>query len=82
LLKETMKLLTKSRYRVNNLDITIIAEKPKIAPYTGKIEERLSSILKVKKESINIKAKTNERLGEIGKEKAIACFAIVSILQH
>ena len=82
LLKETMKLLTKSKYRINNLDTAIIAEKPKIAPYSGKIEERLASVLKVKKEFINIKAKTNEGLGEIGKGKAIACFAIVSILQY
>ena len=82
LLKETMKLLTKSKYRINNLDTAIIAEKPKIAPYSGKIEERLASVLKVKKEFINIKAKTNEGLGEIGKGKAIACFAIVSILRH
>jgi len=82
LLKETMKLLTKSKYRINNLDTVIIAEKPKIASYSGKIEERLASVLKVKKEFINIKAKTNEGLGEIGKGKAIACFAIVSILRH
>ena len=82
LLKETMKLLTKSKYRINNLDTAIIAEKPKIASYSGKIEERLASVLKIKKEFINIKAKTNEGLGEIGKGKAIACFAIVSILRH
>ena len=79
LLKETMKLLAKNKYKINNLDTIIIAESPKIAPYTEKIKEKLAPILKINKELINVKAKTNEGLGEIGKGKAIAAFALVSI---
>ena len=79
LLKETMKLLAKNKYKINNLDTIIIAENPKIAPYTEKIKEKLAPILKINKELINVKAKTNEGLGEIGKGKAIAAFALVSI---
>lgn len=79
LLKETMKLLAKNKYRINNLDTIIIAESPKIAPYAEKIKERLAPILKINKKLINIKAKTNEGIGEIGKGKAIASFALVSI---
>ena len=79
LLKETMKLLTKNKYKINNLDTIIIAESPKVAPYTEKIKEKLAPILKINKKLINVKAKTNEGLGEIGKGKAIAAFALVSI---
>ena len=79
LLKETMKLLTKNKYKINNLDTIIIAESPKIAPYAEKIKERLAPILKINKKLINVKAKTNEGIGEIGKGKAIAAFALVSI---
>ena len=79
LLKETMKLLAKNKYKINNLDTIIIAENPKIAPYTEKIKEKLAPILKINKKLINVKAKTNEGLGEIGKGKAIAAFALVSI---
>ena len=82
LLKETMKLLTKNKCKINNLDTIIIAESPKIAPYAEKIKERLAPILKINKKLINIKAKTNEGIGEIGKGKAIASFVVVSITQH
>ena len=78
LLKETMKLLTKNKYKINNLDTIIIAESPKIAPYAERIKERLAPILKINKKLINVKAKTNEGIGEIGQGKAIASFALVS----
>ncbi len=82
LLKETMKLLAKNRYGINNLDTIIIAESPKIAPYAEKIKENLAPILKINKKLINVKAKTNEGIGEIGKGKAIASFAVVNIIQR
>ncbi len=79
LLKETMKILTKSKYRINNLDTIIIAESPKITPDAERIKEKLAPLLKINKKLINIKAKTNEGIGEVGKGKAIAAFAMVSI---
>lgn len=79
LLKETIKLLIKSKYRINNLDTIIIAESPKIAPDAERIKEKLAPLLKVNKKLINIKAKTNEGIGEIGQGKAISALAIVSI---
>ena len=79
LLKETMKLLTKNKYKINNLDTIIIAESPKVAPYTERIKQNLAPILKIDKKLINIKAKTNEGIGEIGQGKNIVSFAIVSI---
>ncbi|MCK4244406.1 MAG: 2-C-methyl-D-erythritol 2,4-cyclodiphosphate synthase [Candidatus Omnitrophica bacterium] len=79
LLKETMKLLTKSKDRINNLDTIIIAENPKITPDAERIKEKLAPLLKVNKGAINIKAKTNEGMGEIGRGKAISALAIVSI---
>ena len=79
LLKETIKLLTKNKYRINNLDTIITAESPKIAPHCERIKEKLAPILKINKKLINIKAKTNEGIGDIGQGKAIAAFVIVGI---
>ena len=80
LLKETIKLLIKSKYRINNLDTIIIAESPKITPDAERIKEKLAPILKINKKLINIKAKTNEGMGEIGRGKAISALAIVSLM--
>lgn len=79
LLKRAAGLLKKKNFAVNNIDAVIIAEEPKIFPFKKQIEEKIASILKIKKEGVNIKAKTNEGMGEIGKKKAIACYAVAAI---
>ena len=79
LLKKTMELLTKSKGQINNLDTIIIAENPKIVPYAERIKEKLAPLLKINKKLINIKAKTNEGIGEIGQGKAIAALALIGL---
>ena len=74
--------LKNKNFYINNLDINLICEKPKVSIYRNKILNSLSSLLNVDKNIINLKGKTVEKLGLIGKENAIACEAIVSIIKY
>ena len=79
LLKPINEILNKKKYYINNLDINLICEQPKVSKYREKIIKSLSILLGIDKEIINLKGKTVEKLGLIGKEKAIACEVICSI---
>ena len=74
--------LDKEGYFINNVDINLICERPKVSKYRKKIIASLSSLLNVNKNQINLKGKTVEKLGLIGKEKAIACEVIISITKY
>ena len=77
-----IQLLKNKNFYINNLDINLICEKPKISKYRNKIINSLIKLINVDKNVINLKGKTVEKLGIIGKEKAIACEVIVSISKH
>ncbi len=77
-----IQLLKNKNFYINNLDINLICEKPKISKYRNKIISSLIKLINVEKNVINLKGKTVEKLGLIGKEKAIACEVIVSINKH
>ncbi len=79
MLKPVLKLLNLNNYFINNLDINLICEKPKVSKHRDKIINSLSNLLDLNKNLINLKGKTTEKLGLIGKEKAIACEVICSI---
>ena len=79
LLEETMAKLEEKKVEIVNIDTVIIAEEPKIAPYISRMKALLCPILKLEEEKLAIKAKTYEGLGELGKGKAIACWAQVLI---
>ena len=74
--------LEKNNYFINNLDINLICERPKVSKYRNKIINSLSILMNINKNIINLKGKTVEKLGLIGKENAIACEAIVSINKY
>ena len=74
--------LEKNNYIINNLDINLICERPKVSTYRNKIINSLSKLMNIDKNIINLKGKTVEKLGLIGKENAIACEAIVSINKY
>lgn len=69
-------------WSVGNLDCTVFAEKPKLAPHKPRICERLAELLGVSSEQINVKAKTGEQVGPIGQEEAIAADAIVLLTRN
>jgi 2-C-methyl-D-erythritol 2,4-cyclodiphosphate synthase len=75
LLKEIYEKMLSLNYQIENLDCTIIAEKPKLSPYKEEIKNNLSKILHT--ENITVKAKTNEKVGDIGQGKAIASLCVV-----
>ena len=69
-------------YLVNNIDINIITQKPKIQKYKKQIKNCIAKICKILSTQINIKGKTTEKLGVIGNEKAIACEVIASVIKY
>ena len=77
LLKQVLKMMDRERFQVINGDVTVMAEKPRLAPFAKKIRERLAKLLKVRAERINIKAVTTEGLGWIGAGKGMAATAVV-----
>ncbi len=74
--------LKKDNCYINNLDINLICERPKVSKYRNKIINSLSKLMKIDKKIINLKGKTVEKLGLIGKENAIACEAIISVNKY
>ncbi|MDC0240459.1 2-C-methyl-D-erythritol 2,4-cyclodiphosphate synthase [Candidatus Pelagibacter sp.] len=81
MLKPIVDIFNKNNFYINNLDINLICEQPKVSKYRAKIINSLSNLLNLDKKLINLKGKTVEKLGLIGKEKAIACEVICSISQ-
>ena len=82
LLKKVVKLILEKQFLINNIDINIITQKPKIYKYSKQMILIISKICKIKINQINIKGKSTEKLGLIGKGKAIASQAIVSISSY
>ena len=82
LLRRVIKEIKKNNYFVNNLDINIITQTPRISIYKKKIIKSISNICEIPLNKINIKGKTTEKLGLIGKEKAIACEVITSVTRY
>jgi 2-C-methyl-D-erythritol 2,4-cyclodiphosphate synthase len=78
-LAETLERLNRSGWRVVNLDVTIFAQEPKLGPAKTRIRETLAELLGVPADAVNVKAKTGEKVGHIGRAEAIGCHAIVLI---
>ena len=82
MLKPIIDSLYKSNFSINNLDINLICERPKVSKYREKIINSISKLTALSKDQINLKGKTVEKLGLIGKEKAIACEVIASVTKY
>ena len=79
LLREAVKRLREAGYAVGNLDATIIAQAPKMAPHIPLMIAHVAEDLQVAVSQVNIKAKTNEKLGYLGREEGIAAEAVVLV---
>ena len=79
MLLPVLETLNYNNFTINNIDINLICEEPKVSKIRNKIINSISNLLSINKNLINLKGKTVEKLGIIGKEKAIACEAICSI---
>ncbi|WP_050468322.1 2-C-methyl-D-erythritol 2,4-cyclodiphosphate synthase [Herbaspirillum chlorophenolicum] len=81
LLREAAKRLGAAGYKIGNVDATIIAQAPKMAPHIPTMVKNVAEDLGISVQQINIKAKTNEKLGYLGREEGIAAEAVVLIHQ-
>lgn len=80
LLRETGKLIRERGYTIGNLDVTLIAEKPKVAQYIEDMRKNISYTLGISIDNINVKATTTEKLGFCGREEGIASEAIALLM--
>lgn len=77
LLSKVFQAMVIAGYRIGNLDITIIAQAPRIAPYVGQMRAVIAHLLACEEQSVNVKATTEEGLGFTGHGEGIACHAVV-----
>ena len=82
LLKKVIDEIKLKGYFLNNIDINIITQTPKISKLKNKMINNISKLCEISKNQINIKGKTTEKLGIIGKERAIACEVICSMIKY
>ncbi len=80
LLGRTFQMICGKGLSVNNLDATILAEAPKLAPYRRAMEDNLAKLLQVAPECVNVKATTMEGLGIVGRGEAMAAMCIVTLV--
>jgi len=73
-------MMENAGFKINNIDLTLFAQKPKLSPYYNLIVGSLCSQLGVEKERINLKATTTESLGFLGREEGMAAQAVVLLL--
>ena len=79
LLEQTAALLKEKNVEIMNIDSVIIAETPKISPFKDNIRDNIASILGIPREDVNVKAKTKEKTGEVGRGEAMECYCVVMV---
>ena len=77
LLEETAKIIAKRGYQITNIDTTIVAQQPKLAPHVQAMTRNIAECLKIHFDQVNIKATTTENLGFTGREEGISAYAVV-----
>ena len=81
LLREVVRMVTNEGFRIGNVDATIIAQAPKMAPHIPKMVENIAADLGVAMNAVNVKATTTENLGYTGRNEGIAAQAVVLVLR-
>ncbi len=82
LLDHTNQLLMKEQYAIVNIDLTIIAQSPKMAPHLQAMSQNLAGVLNIEQTQINVKATTTEGLGFTGREEGIAVHAVAMLYRN
>jgi 2-C-methyl-D-erythritol 2,4-cyclodiphosphate synthase len=81
MLEQVLGWVHEAGYQVNNVDSTIVAQKPKLAPHIPGIQARLGEMLRVPVHQVSVKAKTSEGMGFCGREEGMEAFAVVSLVK-
>ena len=79
LMAHVRDLIEEKGYVIENIDATVIAQRPKLRPYIDQMEENIAKVLRIERDQINVKATTEERLGFTGREEGMAAQAICSL---
>jgi len=79
LLENTYEKLKRKKFTINNIDVSVVAEEPRIAPFITSMKNNIAQVLKISSGKVNIKAKTNEKMGFIGRKEGIASYCVVSL---
>lgn len=82
ILFEVWEMAKKKGYEIGNVDLTVLAERPKLAPYNHEIRESIAAIFNCDYEQISLKATTTEGLGFVGREEGIAALAIILLVKN
>lgn len=82
LLREAFSRVMAKGYRIGNLDVTIIAQAPKMLPHTPQMRVNIAEDLHCHVDDINVKATTTEKLGFVGRKEGIACEAVVLLIKE
>ncbi|EGQ24713.1 MULTISPECIES: 2-C-methyl-D-erythritol 2,4-cyclodiphosphate synthase [Sporosarcina] len=82
LLEKVWGMVKEEGYRLGNIDCTIIAQRPKMAPHIGDIRQRVAELLEADLSQVNVKATTTERLGFPGREEGIAAMATILLMKN
>ena len=82
LLRHVMSLVADKGYRVGNVDVTIIAQAPKMAPHIRSMRDCIAEDLQVRLDDVNVKATTTEKLGYVGRKEGIAVHAVALLLTN
>ena len=77
LLRVVMGMVKTKGFRVGNVDLTVLAERPKLGPYREEMRKNLAAVLEVTPEDVNIKATTGEKMGFVGREEGMMAEAVV-----
>ena len=80
MLEKVVELMKQDSFLVNNIDSTIIAEKPKLAPYVQEMRNNLARVLEISIDQVSIKATTSEGLGFCGRQEGMAAYAVASLI--
>lgn len=81
LLKRVCDLLKHNSYSIGNLDVTLCLQQPKIAPYIPEMRKVLCAVMEISEDDLSIKATTTEKLGFVGREEGVSCYAVALIVK-
>ena len=81
LMQEVKREVERKKFIINNCDLVVVAEKPKLKPYRNQIIASIAEILELPKNDINFKATTNEKMGFTGRGEGMAAYAVVSVVE-
>ena len=81
LLEQVARIISDRKWKIGNIDSTVVAEQPKLKPHLKSMRSALAKTLAIEIDQISIKATTNERLGPIGREEGICAYAVVILVK-